>query len=308
MIEQSPKQIIERKLTEIDFLIGEDSVDRRVSRLRRYLKTDLRDATEALLDSENIYICTGFVIPSGETIETDGLSGAFFLGRALKELGKTVTFLLDDNSAEVIRNVNSSMQDGFNLRHIDRNFMKQYDYPVLEFDLYSNIINRSKKTALIAIGRPGLGGDNQYRNMAGDAIPNHPLDAIFYYYLGSHNVRTISCADGLNELGMGKLPKGLIRRDRQIQSVIKVDDLIVGGTADWATFGLIAALSLYSGKDLLPTSTDQSAYLKAVSEAGAVDGITRKRELTVDALPLSRHIEKVQQLRSMICPKVALDN
>ncbi len=137
--------------------------------------------------------------------------------------------------------------------------------------------------------------------MTGTTIPAYPIDELFEKLPKLNpTLKTISCADGLNEIGMGKLPQGIIPKDKKIQSVIPVDYLIIAGTADWAAYGLITCLSLINNKNLLPKTNEQKKLLQTLVKSGAVDGITGKNELTVDTLSLKIHQEKVKELKAIL--------
>lgn len=159
----------------------------------------------------------------------------------------------------------------------------------------------SEKSVLVAVERPGRGVGNKHRTMRGIEIPAYPLDDVFIYAPGKQSgLKTISCADGLNEVGMGKLPRRIIPKDEIIQSAVPVDYLVVSGTADWAAFGLVAGLSSVFGLNLLPDREEQEEFLKTIVKAGAVDGITGKSELTVDTLSLEKYWKKIEELRSIL--------
>jgi hypothetical protein len=272
-----------------DILSRDDPVKRGIEYLRNFLKEDLRGATTSLINAEEVYIITGFFIPTAKTIETDGLSGTVFLAKALTLINKRVFILTDPHNREILIK-------GFNAVRIYPTIIS----PNFEYSPQT-WISPTKNSVLIAVERPGKGIDGKRRTMRGIEIPAYPLDEIFIEIPRKEgSVKTISCADGLNEVGMGKLPRGVIPKDIQIQSIIPVDYLIVAGTADWASFGLIAALSVASERDLLPQQREQKRFLEAIVAAGAVDGITGKSELTVDTLPLEIHQEKVKYLRQIL--------
>ena len=62
------------------------------------------------------------------------------------------------------------------------------------------------------------------------------------------------------------------------------DYLIPAGVSNWGAFALVAALSLLSGKMLLRLPANERSVLQAIFEAGAVDGCTRRHEISVDGL------------------------
>jgi len=271
----------------IEAIVAEDPVGRKIEFLRKEkILGDLEKGARSILEADRVYILTGFFIPAAGTIETDGISGACFIGRALHGLGKDVSVLNDPHNQKILKE--GFLAIGFSPKNISPDF----NTPPNTWIEYRN------KSCIISIERPGMGIDGKYRTMRGIEIPAYPLDKIFMEIPKKRNsMKTISCADGVNEVGMGKLPRGIIPKNEKIQSVVPVDYLVVGGTADWAAFGLIATLSLMTGEPLLPTADEQEKLLKAVVSVGAVDGITGENTLSVDTLPLERHKRKMAQLR-----------
>jgi D-glutamate cyclase len=269
--------------------LGEDPVVRGINVLREKIPDDFRNAVEAVAEADEVYLVTGFFIPTAGQIETDGLSGASFLAKALLKLGKRVTFLEDQHNENILK-------AGFAAIGISPDFIK----PDLNQDP-ANWIQPKGKSVIVAVERPGRGEGGFRRTMRGIKIPADPLDEIFAAASNmSPRPTTVSCADGLNEVGMGKLAKGIIPKDSLIQSEIPVDYLVIAGVADWSAFGIIAGLELESDQDLLPTVEDQATFLNAIVRAGAVDGITGKNEPTIDSLPLAEHQKMVQSLRQRV--------
>lgn len=278
-----------KKIQEIESAIQEDPVQRGINVFSKRLAGDLEKSARSLLKADRVYILTGFFIPMCGIIETDGLTGAVFLARALSLVGKEVILLLDDHTKEILKK---------GLTAIDLDLPSIYLENTTPLE---TLIDVKRKTVFVAVERPGRGKEGKYKTRKGIEIPAYPLDGLFIEALNhKKSVKTISCADGLNEVGMGKLQRGIIPADEHIQSVVSVDYLIVGGTADWAAFGLVALLSLLKGKDLLPTPSLQRAFLETVVLAGAVDGVTGKNEFSVDSLPFYVQQKKVQTLRRLL--------
>ena len=81
----------------------------------------------------------------------------------------------------------------------------------------------------------------------------------------------------------------LSAKARQFVSVVTVDHLVVAGTSNWGAYGIVAELSRLGGRDLLHTSDEEQTMVVACVQAGAVDGVTRRAEPTVDRLPFGAH-------------------
>lgn len=146
-------------------------------------------------------------------------------------------------------------------------------------------------THVVAVERPGPAADGVCRNMRGDDISAHtaPLDRLF----GAGRIR-IGIGDGGNELGMGRLDRGLVAssvpRGERIGCVVSCEQLIVAGTSNWGALALQVALALVrddwraalvSG---LTPETDRRILAATVAEGPAVDGVLRRPALSVDGL------------------------
>jgi D-glutamate cyclase len=110
---------------------------------------------------------------------------------------------------------------------------------------------------------------------------------------------TIAVGDGGNEIGMGNVHARLAREGRlaaTIASTVRVDHLVVAGASNWGAYGIVAQLGRLSGERLLHTPEDERRLIAACVEAGAVDGITRRRERTVDGLDADTHAALVALL------------
>ena len=114
-------------------------------------------------------------------------------------------------------------------------------------------------------------------------------------------VKTIGIGDGGNEIGMGRFPWSELRArlsgpdaDR-IPCRIATDRTIVAGVSNWGAHAMAASISVqFERLDLLERHTAESQERlieKIVSDSGAVDGITRRREPTVDGLPFITQIQ-----------------
>ena len=79
-------------------------------------------------------------------------------------------------------------------------------------------------------------------------------------------------------------------------SVVSVDHLVVAGVSNWGAYGIVAQLGRLTGQALLHTPGDERRLIDACVDAGAVDGVTRKRERTVDRMDADTHAAMVALL------------
>jgi hypothetical protein len=120
--------------------------------------------------------------------------------------------------------------------------------------------------------------------------------------------------DGGNEIGMGKLSAGLIARHvpngAEIASVTSCDHLVVAGVSNWGAYGLMAGLALVRSDwsatiGAFLTAERDLAVTRATVEAGAVDGVTARREATVDGFGPEVHGALIDDLRRIAWGRAA---
>ncbi len=259
-------------------------------------------AARALARAQRVVIVTGFTV-APDTPETDGPPGAAVLGRALRRHGVGVRYVTDPHVVPVMRAALRALGEGSD--------------GVVGVTSTDALIARERPTHLVAIERPGRARSGDYLNACGLSVRewNAPLDEMFvgrgvgeagrrrgWPEKGATRVPrrprsagrpvTVAVGDGGNEIGMGNVRARLARRGgtlARIASVVRVDHLVVAGTSNWGAYGIVAALSRLLGRPLLHTPALERSMVVACVAAGAVDGLTRRREATVDGLGLDVH-------------------
>ncbi len=259
-------------------------------------------AAHALRRARRVVIVTGFCVPPGIP-ETDGPPGAAVLGRALRRLGARVRYVTDP----AVRGAMAAA-----LAALDEPPDVDVYHPGT--DAARALMARERPSHLVAIERPGRTRTGEYLSARGESVApwNSPLDEIFLLTgrKGRAEPRrssnrplavraghaspatTIGVGDGGNEIGMGNVRPRLAREGAlmaRIASTVRVSHLVVAGVSNWGAYGIVAALSRLSGQMLLHEAAQERRLVEACVDAGAVDGITRRPEPTVDGLPLEAH-------------------
>lgn len=277
---------------DIEKIIKEDAGNRNILPFAK--QNVLQDAAKSLLTAKEVVIVSGFYIETMKTGETDGPLGAAFLGKALENLGCKVTFMTSPFNEKILKAAINALQLNGELLTV-----KAGD----EINIFPAILSNQALTHLIAIEQMGMALDGNYYNMAGQKIsyPIARFDALFLQGR-EKGIKTIGIGDGGNELGMGNLFAQLVSNieKKWIANITPVDFLITAGVSNWGAYGLNAALSLLTGQLVLHHPNDENLLLKVILKAGAVDGKTKKREMSVDGLPLKKHIEIVEKLHKVI--------
>jgi hypothetical protein len=274
-------------------------------------------AARALCGARRVMIVTGFTVEP-DMPETDGPPGAAVLGRALRRLGARVTYVTDAANVPLVEAALKTLAEPSCVVIYPR-----------EVDGARRLLAAEQPTHLLAIERPGRNRVGDYLNMRGDSVAawNAPIDELFVVAGsvstartagGPRKVRagsgsadsaragrssrpvTIGIGDGGNEIGMGSVRARLVRLDTlraRIATVVPVDHLVVAGVSNWGGYGIAAELGRLTGFDLLHTPEVERRLIEACVTAGACDGVTRRREPTVDGLASDTHAAVVDLLR-----------
>ena len=289
-----------------------------------------------------IGIVTGFYIPHAKPPcgETDGPLGALFLARALTPLGAKVFLATDSFCTEALRVGLEAcgLADAvplFTLPSADasgklspRNYTEQCLDQVRK--------RLGLPTHLIALERPGPGHTlESLRSQAGstpadlerfvfevpapkrdryhtmrdlDVTPHmSPAHWLFEEAPKFLPIKTIGIGDGGNEIGMGKIPWDVIRRNIPggglVACRVPTDYLIVCGVSNWGAYGLAAAVNrlrgIKPGADLFDVAREQKLLQIMVERGPLVDGVSGQPSVTVDGLPFERYAQPLHRLRDI---------
>ena len=259
--------------------------------LRPHLPADFcRQAARYVFDHPgHTIITTGFYVLMSDKPETDGPPGAIAIGRALRSLGRKVTYVTDAFTAPVLRQwADGSEVVEFPITGVEES--RQHAAQMLE---------ELQPSLLISIERCGRNRNDEYLNMrARDITPNTArLD-----YLFDGGVPSVGIGDGGNEIGMGNLVDIIPGVDSlpDDPAVSTVDRLIIASVSNWGGYGLAAALSQIAGKNLLPSADDEARMVRGMIEAGAVDGTTGDAVPTVDNFSMEENGALLARLHRLL--------
>ncbi len=263
--------------------------DRRgISHLRPHLPSDYASqAAQLILDNPGTAIVvTGFYILDAGFAETDGPPGAVVIGSALNQLGYNVVHVTDRYATEIMDKTGGD-------------YSSVVEFPITDDDSSAafarNLISELNPSVLIAIERCGLTDEGKYRNMRGRDITdyNARIDHLFH-----SDVPSVGIGDGGNEIGMGNLAEEVT----QVESLVKIPcvtqttKLMLASVSNWGGYGLAAALSALSGRNLLPSIEEERQLLRDTVDLGAVDGMSAKQEYKVDGFTIEENSEALQAL------------
>jgi D-glutamate cyclase len=288
-------------------------------------------AARSLAAARSVGIVTGFCVVDAQppAAETDGPPGALFLARALRTLNIDATLVSDRFASPLLRAGCAAFD-----------MPEEIVCEVGPGDIDQLLTGRGRPwTHLIAIERvgpnhtlssllaqprddappvaqfeqdvPSADRDicHNMRGMSVDAV-TVPLHRLFEI-IGQRRlpIVTIGIADGGNEIGMGGVAWEMVRAAvrspvaGRIACRIVTDYLILAGVSDWAAYALAAAVCAESGRrDIVSPwkSAGQRRLIETLVRAGALDGVTRTSQATVDGLPLERYLEMWEEIRSLL--------
>lgn len=262
---------------------------------------DLGGLEAELKKAERVIITTGFPVFTGESCicETDGPLGASDMACAFAQTGAEVVIVSDEVSSPQVLAASKLRVPEAKVAVLGGN----------EADFARELLSSFAPTHIIALERPGKAADGHYHNSRGKIIDFMVKDTDTLFALAmERGAVSIGIGDGGNELGMGNhfdIVAANVPMGGTIAARLCSDYALVSGVSNWWGLGIAAMLSLIHGRDLLPSDAEETALLRATVDAGAVDGITKRAEMTVDNLPLAKHLEILRALRSAVADGLA---
>jgi hypothetical protein len=332
--------VSEVALRRIRDLIQDDVNDRGLAKdpwdnLLTACPDDFASACRSIAEQPEAGVCvvTGFYIAHGDPPagETDGPLGAVFLARELTALGVEVALATDKFCLPALRaglevcGLSAAVRVNelpltTDAAAFDRFWRRMTQHPFSPTHLVAlERVGPGHTSMTMAAPPNGLAAVKVFerevapadrsrcRNMRGvDVTPSmSPAHMLF----DAHGpIRTIGIGDGGNEIGMGKIPWDVIRRNIPngglIACRVPTDHLIVSGVSNWGAYGLAAGVRLLRGAPHDPQLFDVEAerrLLETMVEHGPlVDGVTGKRTATVDGLSFERYAAVLSRIGEVL--------
>jgi hypothetical protein len=266
-------------------------------------------------------VVTGFYIPAATPPcgETDGPLGAVFLARALVPLGIEVVLAADGTSVPAMESALEACGLTADVPVIDLPPADGDDPGGYREEFADAAGPLTHLMALERVG-PAYGPDDlRARPWATESM----IDAFLFEVPSEHHGRchtmrgrdvtdrvspahllferpgipTIGVGDGGNEIGMGKLPWDVVRRNvpqgGRVACRVPTDLLVVCGVSNWGAYALAAGVRLLRGAGpgdgLFDTGREHELLVHMVMDGPLVDGVTAKPTATVDGLDFERY-------------------
>lgn len=322
-----------RTLDKLEVIARRDPAGRGVAghRLRgEWLAADglERAASHLAAHATRVAIATGFCVAHADppAAETDGPPGALFLARALEALGVETALVADRTALSLLEYgcrqwaLRAQVNEGDSATADADSFLRDG-----RFSHLISVETVGPSHTLVSLAAQQRSGSpplerferevpDEHRdvchNMRGRAIDEFstPLYRLFEAAPAA-SVTTIGIGDGGNEIGMGALAWESLRaalpgdQAGRIICRIATDYLVLAGVSDWGGYALALAIAALRGRSELihhwTTDVQRELIEGLVREAGAVDGVSGRREPTVDGLPLDEYLAVLDELRSV---------
>ena len=239
---------------------------------------------------KHVLIVTGFRVLPTMVQETDGPPGALILARTLMDLGAEVLLAIEEESYSILR---SGLDEvgikcrivplpvNVDLTNYSRSFFDEYAIDLLIF-----------------VEKAGSNDVGVYHNMLGvDVTQYHAKVEALLYEAQRRGCSVIAIGDGGNEVGFGLIRKAVelfVPRGRScgcpcrrgIASSSKADLVIVSSASNIGCYAVSCAISILEGKPWPHNRDLEVRLLRAMIDAGAIDGMTGKGEMKVDGIPV----------------------
>jgi hypothetical protein len=306
-----------------------------------HCSNDFAAACRDVAQTENaaIAIVTGFFIAHADPPcgETDGPLGALYLARALAPLGIKVVLMTDPICRKALEAGLQfcSLQDKVTLQTLPPSLGSSPDFLTLKKkEIFSPKEDLEGLTHLIALER--VGPSHTLASIRAQAGSNSPDESTFSLEVPAHHrdrchsmrghditefmapahllfenassrqprLTTIGIGDGGNEIGMGKIPWKVIRRNINngglIACRVPTDHLIVAGISNWGAYGLASGVRLLRGakphKQLFDAAFEKDLLRVMVEEGPLVDGVTGVQALSVDGIGFEEYVEPLRRI------------
>lgn len=252
-----------------------------------------------------LLIVTGFFIPSAQppAFETDGPLGALFLAQVGRALGIDCAIASEPQMLAALRVGQQKIQAQLKLVELPtQSDRSTYAAVCRAWEL--------TPTHLIFLERPGPNTTGQCLTMRGRDVtpwlrPAHRIVESLADGSVPERPVTIGIGDGGNEIGMGKLPSGLVAANIPLGEMIHcrtaTDYLLVAGVSNWGAYALGAGLFVILEQRPPPELFDvqrEKELLEAMVQAGPlVDGVTGRPEATVDGLTWEEYVQPLETFK-----------
>ncbi len=259
-------------------------------------------AALAPTESKSIGMFTGASSPDHyPNGENDGPLGTIVLANALRKIGHDVSIFIDPQLQPIV----TALMDYYG-----------QTYPLVILDIDSPERNLDASSGLdvaIAVEKAGVNPAGHLHSITGTTRDGTraKIDDIFRRVEENGGV-TISCADGHNEMGFGKVYDAVAKVapwtteckcecGRGVMCATPVNHLYVTSISNWGAYAVAAALALYN-RDTTLLHTDQAErdIEQMALDYDVRDGSFGVAGLTMDGVPLEGTLAMLGMMRNLV--------
>jgi hypothetical protein len=270
---------------------------------------DLAAACRSITEhpSPVVGVVTGFWIPSARLGETDGPLGAVYLMRTLGEMGIPTFVLTDPFCAHSIHaglRAAGVSQGASSVRVLSEEPLRHPPVSLTHLIALERVGPSHTPESIRA--QPGTteltvqsylaevpsGHHDRCHTMRGIDVSDKMMPAAWLFERPARPAVTIGVGDGGNEIGMGKIPWDVIRRNipggGRIACRVATDHLIVAGVSNWGAYALAAGVALLRNfspsAEWFDVDRERGILTFMVEHGPLVDGVSGDLVPRVDGL------------------------
>ena len=259
------------------------------------------DAAEYILQHPGTtLITTGFYIPKGGAPETDGPNGALAIGDALRAINQSVVYVTGTPLSLILTDYLNNEYKSVSV--IEFPFTEEHEE---NMRIAEKIIDAHNPALLISVERCSPTASGKHLNMHGNDISDNTPRV---EYLFMKNIPSVGVGDGGNEICMGNFADS-VKEDEHLPdepATITCNHPVIASVSNWGAYGIVAALSLATNRNLLPSQKQEIKRLKHLVDAGIVDGTTGRQEYRVDGFTAEENTEVLQKLHTLVKNSLSL--
>jgi hypothetical protein len=274
---------------------------------------------------DTVFILTGLAA-YGMTAETDGPVGAVAIGRALQiGLGARPVFITNEIFTEIM----SKTATGggflvFDPKDIRRAWSKVPSATMVKGfttddkeaeKVATALMKEYSPKAIISVEARGPNEEGIYHVVDGTDVTQYESKmAILFRMAKEQNILTMGMFDGCgHEIGSGTLISSEVKNEYPryatcacgcksgMNDATQVDVAIPAAISNWGAYGVVACLSaLLEKKEVMHDKALESRMVRVCADAGAMDGVTGRTDVSVDGLPESIQMAVIEILGEIV--------
>ncbi|MCC6042593.1 MAG: DUF4392 domain-containing protein [Candidatus Verstraetearchaeota archaeon] len=268
-------------------------VDKLYYAARSLVGSPLVEAAARLIsevEREQVMVVTGFKVLPRMVQETDGPPGVLVLAKTLADLGLEVSLAIEEDSVEVLK-------AGAEIIDLECQIVSlPINRPLTDYS--RELFELRKPALLVFVEKAGANDVGVYHTMFGvDISKYHSRAENLLEEARKIGAKTIAIGDGGNEVGFGAIKdavRAFVPRGRDcgcpcrggIAASSKADIIVASSISNVGCYAVSCALSALHRLKWHHDRNTELKLLRAMIDAGAVDGLSGEGIMRVDGVPV----------------------